>query len=140
MEHETGETNLSVQSNDIVEEQESGAVVCNPHKRYFRYLGLVFVCFLSLGSIFSNNLTPLQDHFIKDLSISMATDGLLTSLLTWPNVVFCFFGGYLNDRVFGKRLGAIIFSAIVFVGQFLVAIGAFAKWVWLVGLGLLIFG
>jgi len=38
-------------------------------------------------------------------------------MYSWPNVILCFFGGFLIDRVFGVRWGAIIFSAIVTVGQ-----------------------
>ena len=36
---------------------------------------------------------------------------------SWPNVILCFFGGFLIDRVFGVRIGAIIFSLFVTAGQ-----------------------
>ena len=39
------------------------------------------------------------------------------SWYSWPNVVLCFCGGFLIDKVFGIRLGAIIFSVFVTVGQ-----------------------
>ncbi|EDO28002.1 predicted protein, partial [Nematostella vectensis] len=42
---------------------------------------------------------------------------LLYSLYSYPNVILCFFGGFLLDRVFGVRLGTLIFSAFVLAGQ-----------------------
>ena len=39
------------------------------------------------------------------------------SWYSWPNVVLSLFGGFLMDRVFGIRLGAVIFACFVFAGQ-----------------------
>ena len=50
---------------------------------------------------------------------------LLYSLYSWPNVVLSVFGGFLLDRVFGIRLGTVIFSAFICIGQLVFALGAF---------------
>lgn len=50
---------------------------------------------------------------------------LLYSLYSWPNVILSVFGGYLLDRVFGIRLGTVIFSAFICLGQLIFALGAF---------------
>ena len=42
---------------------------------------------------------------------------LLYSVYSWPNIVLPLFGGFLVDRVFGVRLGAIVFSFLVCAGQ-----------------------
>ncbi len=42
---------------------------------------------------------------------------LLYSLYAWPNVILAFFGGYLIDRLFGVRIGALIFLSLVCLGQ-----------------------
>ena len=34
---------------------------------------------------------------------------------SWPNVVLCFFGGFLIDQPFGIRWGTIIFSCYLFL-------------------------
>ena len=70
-----------------------------------------------------DNPAALQDNFKKDLKISTATFTTFYSWYSWPNVILCFFGGVLIDRVFGIRLGAIIFSMIIFIGQILFAVG-----------------
>lgn len=74
------------------------------------------------------------------MSISTAQYSLLYSWYSWPNVVLCFFGGYLTDKVFGIRLGAIIFCTIVLIGQFIIALGAFLNMFWLMELGRFVFG
>ena len=52
---------------------------------------------------------------------------LLYSLYYWPNVVVSVFGGYLLDRVFGVRIGTLIFSALVCLGQLVFALGGFFR-------------
>lgn len=38
---------------------------------------------------------------------------------SWPNVICCFIGGFLLDRIFGIRLGTALFAATVLLGQVL---------------------
>lgn len=64
----------------------------------------------------------------------------LYSIYSWPNVVLCFFGGFLIDRWFGIRLGAIIFSFFILAGQLVFALGAITNKYWLALLGRFIFG
>ncbi|KAG7248528.1 hypothetical protein CRUP_027488, partial [Coryphaenoides rupestris] len=59
---------------------------------------------------------------------------------SWPNVVLCFLGGFLLDRVFGIRLGTIIFSVFVCVGQVIFAAGALSNHFWLMEVGRFVFG
>lgn len=54
---------------------------------------------------------------IKDLKISESAFMGFYSWYSWPNVILCFFGGFLIDKTFGVRLGAIIFSLFVTAGQ-----------------------
>jgi len=51
-----------------------------------------------------------------------------------------FFGGFLIDRVFGIRFGAIIFACFVMAGQIVFAAGALFNRFWLMILGRFIFG
>lgn len=59
---------------------------------------------------------------------------------SWPNVVLSFVGGFLIDKVFGVRLGALIFSLFVICGQFVFSAGAFSDLLWLSYVGRFIFG
>ena len=49
---------------------------------------------------------------------------LLYSWYSWPNTILCFFGGFLLDRVFGLRAGALIFGAFCILGHAVVATAA----------------
>ena len=59
------------------------------------------------------------------MKVDITNYALLYSLYSWPNVVLSVFGGFLLDRVFGVRWGAIIFSIFVCAGQLVFALGAF---------------
>lgn len=59
------------------------------------------------------------------LNIDVTRYALLYSLYSWPNVILSVFGGFLLDRVFGIRLGTVIFSGLVCLGQAIFAAGAF---------------
>ncbi|XP_030837710.1 major facilitator superfamily domain-containing protein 1 isoform X1 [Strongylocentrotus purpuratus] len=111
---------------DDVELSGCGATICcDPRRALHRYLILIFICFLSFGSYFCyDNPSALQPQ-IKDVMHKDTADFmLLYSLYSWPNVVLCFFGGFLLDRVFGVRVGTLIFGAFVLVGQCIFALGA----------------
>ena len=51
------------------------------------------------------------------MEVSVTKYALLYSLYSWPNVILSVFGGYLLDRVLGVRLGTLIFSGFVCLGQ-----------------------
>ncbi|CAH1780917.1 unnamed protein product [Owenia fusiformis] len=118
-----------------------GTLCCNPKRNVHRYPVLVIMCFLSFGSYFCyDNPAAMQDIMLRDLSISTETFMNFYAWYSWPNVILCFFGGFLIDRVFGIRWGAIIFSAFVTVGQVLFALGAFINSIPLMDAGRFVFG
>ena len=70
------------------------------------------------GSYFCyDNPGALQDIIKRDMDVSTSQYMTLYAWYSWPNVVLCFFGGFLIDKVFGIRLGAIIFAGFVTAGQ-----------------------
>ncbi|XP_054771784.2 major facilitator superfamily domain-containing protein 1-like [Lytechinus pictus] len=109
-----------------VELSGCGATVCcDPRRALHRYLILIFICFLSFGSYFCyDNPSALQDQIKQVMHKDTASFMLLYSLYSWPNVILCFFGGFLLDRVFGVRVGTLIFGAFVLIGQCIFALGA----------------
>uniref|UniRef100_A0A8C1LZM3 Lysosomal dipeptide transporter MFSD1 n=1 Tax=Cyprinus carpio TaxID=7962 RepID=A0A8C1LZM3_CYPCA len=108
--------------------------LCDPTHLLHRILVLVFMCFLGFGSVF------LTSHETSDMSLNTASFMQLYAWYSWPNVVLCFLGGFLLDRVFGIRLGTIIFSLFVLLGQIIFAAGALANHFWLMNLGRFVFG
>ncbi|XP_074536321.1 lysosomal dipeptide transporter MFSD1 isoform X2 [Halichoeres trimaculatus] len=124
-----------------VEPRRPLPAICDPSHLLHRVVVLVFMCFLGFGSYFCyDNPAALQTQVIQDLNLNTAKFMQLYAWYSWPNVVLCFFGGFLIDRVFGIRLGTIIFSLFVCAGQVVFATGALVNQFWLMELGRFIFG
>uniref|UniRef100_A0A8C7UKW8 Lysosomal dipeptide transporter MFSD1 n=1 Tax=Oncorhynchus mykiss TaxID=8022 RepID=A0A8C7UKW8_ONCMY len=125
---------------------ESGPVkpmsaLCDPRRLPHRIFVLLFMCFLGFGSYFCyDNPAALQTQVIQDMKLNTSMFMQLYAWYSWPNVVLCFLGGFLLDRVFGIRLGTIIFALFVCVGQVIVAVGALLDLFWLMEIGRFVFG
>ena len=65
---------------------------------------------------------------------------ILYSIYSWPNVILSIFGGFLLDRVFGIRIGTVVFSAFICIGQFVFALGGIVNKFWVMIVGRFIFG
>ncbi|KAJ1088043.1 hypothetical protein NDU88_001202 [Pleurodeles waltl] len=114
---------------------------CDPSTLGHRLIVLGLMCFLGFGSYFCyDNPAALQIQVQADMKVNTAEFMQLYAWYSWPNVVLCFFGGFLIDRVFGIRLGTVIFSLFVCVGQVVFAVGALVNAFWLMEAGRLIFG
>ncbi|KAJ7328138.1 Major facilitator super domain-containing protein 1 [Desmophyllum pertusum] len=101
----------------------------------------VLICFLSFGSYYCyDNPAALEKNIELDMKVSTRQYVLLYSLYSYPNVVLCFFGGFLLDRVFGVRLGTIIFSLFVLVGQLIFALGGYIHSYTVMEIGRFVFG
>lgn len=123
------------------EQQEQQVTCCHPLSRFYRYFVLIFICGMGFGSYFAyDSPAAVESEIITDMKVSTTEYAALYSWYSWPNVILCFFGGFLIDRVFGIRLGAIIFSAIILIGQIIVSFGAFADSIWLMDIGRFVFG
>ncbi|XP_043467173.1 major facilitator superfamily domain-containing protein 1-like [Leptopilina heterotoma] len=133
---ESPESTLASSSDDL---NNDGC--CSPKKLPFRLFGLILMCLLGFGSYFCyDNPAALQDYFIKDLDMTTTQFVLLYSIYSWPNVIFCFIGGFLLDRVFGIRLGTVIYMGLTMIGQFIFALGALVDAFWLMMVGRFVFG
>ncbi|XP_077040338.1 lysosomal dipeptide transporter MFSD1 isoform X7 [Agelaius phoeniceus] len=114
---------------------------CDPRRLPHRLLVLALMCFLGFGSYFCyDNPAALQTQVQRDMKVNTAQFMALYAWYSWPNVVLCFFGGFLIDRVFGIRLGTVIFSIFVCAGQVVFALGALFNTFWLMEVGRFIFG
>uniref|UniRef100_A0A0K8WHX6 Lysosomal dipeptide transporter MFSD1 n=1 Tax=Bactrocera latifrons TaxID=174628 RepID=A0A0K8WHX6_BACLA len=132
----------SPQDNEL-DLQPSGcgsSMCCNPTSGVHRFIALIFMCLLGFGSYFCyDNPGALQEVFKHDLNITTTEFTLIYSIYSWPNVVLCFIGGFLIDRVFGIRLGTIIYLFILLIGQLIFASGGLLGTFWLMIVGLFIF-
>ena len=115
---------------------------CRPEGRYHRFIGLVLMCLLGLGSGVSyHNPGALESQIKKSLGISSTQFSYLYFLYQIPNTVLPIVGGFLMDGFgSGIRLGAVAFAGLVLIGQIIFAVGAFAATFWIMAVGRFIFG
>ncbi|GJQ70395.1 hypothetical protein Trydic_g22824 [Trypoxylus dichotomus] len=130
-------------TSDTLETRPRGFVYhfCDPRGKCHRFIALVFMCFLGFGSYFCyDNPGALVHNFKNDLHLSESDFMLLYSLYSWPNVILCFIGGFLIDRVFGIRLGTNIYMFITLIGHLIFAYGAYYNTFLVMAIGRFIFG
>lgn len=102
-----------------------GGCCCNPSSKCHRFIALILMCLVGFGRYFEMNLYfshiikfqtlieffylasyfcydnpgALQNYFMKDMNMSTTQFVWLYSIYSWPNVVLCFIGGFLIDRL-----------------------------------------
>uniref|UniRef100_A0A3Q3JC53 Lysosomal dipeptide transporter MFSD1 n=1 Tax=Monopterus albus TaxID=43700 RepID=A0A3Q3JC53_MONAL len=115
--------------------------ICDPSHLLHRVIVLVFMCFLGFGSYFCyDNPAALQTQVLQDLNLNTAGFMQLYAWYSWPNVVLCFFGGFLIDRVFGIRLFSLLCLTFSTSTQIIFATGALVNRFWVMALGRFVFG
>lgn len=140
----TGSRILRQSDDDELSQGRTGcgtSACCNPSSALHRFMALILMCLVGFGSYFCyDNPGALQDKFKSDLDLSTSQFVWLYSIYSWPNVILCFIGGFLIDRVFGIRLGTIIYMFILLIGQLIFATGGLINQFWLMILGRFLFG
>ncbi len=105
----------------MVAQPDSGTSRFDPSSPLYRYVVLVTVGLMLLGSYFSyDSIGALAPLIIRDLGVDREAIGLLYSFYSWPNLVMVFIGGILVDR-FGTRIMSIVFSSLILLGTIVVA-------------------
>ncbi|XP_066508170.1 major facilitator superfamily domain-containing protein 1 isoform X2 [Hoplias malabaricus] len=141
MEHREENERLFSENDDEREDTRRYSPFCDPSHLFHRIIVLLCMCFLGFGSYFCyDNPAALQKQTIQDMGLNTSKFMQLYAWYSWPNVVLCFLGGFLLDRVFGIRWGTIIFSLFVCVGQVIFALGALVDHFWLMNVGRFVFG
>ncbi|KAJ8966405.1 hypothetical protein NQ317_009637 [Molorchus minor] len=112
----------------------------HPQGMGHRFIALFFMCFLGFGSYFCyDNPAALQNYLRKELNISETQFTMLYSIYSWPNVILCFIGGFLIDRIFGIRLGTNLYMGLTLIGQIGFALGVYLNQYWLMIFGRFVF-
>lgn len=115
--------------------------IMDPGSTPHRYIALTLICLLGFGNYFCYDTPGALEIPIEDaMSVTTSQFTSLNALYSWPNVVICFIGGLLIDKVLGIRLGAIVFLALLVLGQLMVSLGAFSGLFWLMQLGRFVYG
>ena len=108
---------------------------------YYTVSAFFLITLLSFGSGFSfDSPAALQNVILRTLKINNAEYEILYLISSWPNAIVPIIGGYLLDRVIGYRLGAILYSSSVVLGQTLFLLGCGFNFFWLMCIGRFFFG
>jgi len=119
----------------------SGSFFCNPTSMCHKGMALVLMCSMGFGSYFCyDNPGALQKQIQEVMHVNTFQFENLYAYYSWPNVVLPIIGGYLIDKVFGIRLGAVIFATFICLGQMLTAVGAFNNSYWVMEMSRVVFG
>jgi len=141
----------------------SGSI--NPNSGLVQLCIIVMICLIPTGSYFGMD-SPAP--FEKNLKMSVTTNEepdpkvcpngfdesvpecsssmkhgeymFLWSIYSAPNILLCFFSGYLIDSVVGRRKGSLIFAGIVTLGATIVAYGAYTDSLYMMYVGRFVFG
>lgn len=86
---------------------------------------MFFGCAYLFGSYFCyDNPGPIEKTLEKDLRISTVQYNLLYSVYSYPNTVLPIFGGLFLD-IIGMKLGILLFSSVLTLGQAIFAFGGY---------------
>ncbi|KAM9071471.1 LOW QUALITY PROTEIN: lysosomal dipeptide transporter MFSD1-like [Megaptera novaeangliae] len=97
------------------------------------------MCFLGFGNYFCyDNPAALQTQVKRDMQVNTTKFMMLYAWYSWPNVVLCFFGGFLIDCIF--EIDGAPFSCFVCVEQVVFALGGIFHAFWLMEFGRFVFG
>eukprot|EP01112_Ceratiomyxa_fruticulosa_P019904 TRINITY_DN662_c0_g1_i1.p1 TRINITY_DN662_c0_g1~~TRINITY_DN662_c0_g1_i1.p1 ORF type:complete len:454 (+),score=72.75 TRINITY_DN662_c0_g1_i1:201-1562(+) len=98
----------------------------HPSQPAFRWIFLVFICFLTFGSYWCYDIPgALQDSLTARLHITNADQwkfNLIYSIYNFINIVIVLFGGVFVDRI-GLRIGSCLFCLLIAIGQIVFSIG-----------------
>lgn len=112
-------------------------IILNPQKAGYRFIVLIFVAFLAYGSYFAyDSLGAIAPLLIKAFGIGREQIGIAYSAYSIAAIFSVFLGGLLVDRI-GTRRASLIFSSLIVLGAFIVAI---ARDIYTIYIGRVIFG
>ena len=80
--------------------------LCDPSRLAHRLLVLLLMCFLGFGSCFCyDNPAALQTQVKRDMQVNTTKFMMLYAWYSWPNVVFCSFGGFFDRLHIWNTMG-----------------------------------
>ncbi|MGA9072393.1 MAG: MFS transporter, partial [Terracidiphilus sp.] len=99
----------------------------HPSKRPYRFIILMFISLIVLGSYFAyDSIGALAPTLIEALHLDRSTIGNLYTAYSVAAILIVFFGGMLYDKL-GPRRASLLFCTLVLLGAMIVAM-AHSKW------------
>jgi len=131
---------MSFMNNDLNDNQileKPSQTWFHTSRRPYRYSVLFIVSLLTFGSYFAyDSVGAIAPTLIEALGIGRESIGQMYTLYSVAAILSVFIGGILIDRI-GTRRASLLFSLLVTVGAFIVAV---APNIWILYFGRFIFG
>ena len=109
----------------------------DPHHRSYRFAVLFFVALVTFGSYFAyDSVGAIETTLMAALGVGREAIGWMYTLYSVAAIVSVLVGGILIDKI-GTRRASLLFSALVTLGAFIVAV---APNLWGMYVGRFIFG
>jgi len=113
----------------MISDIESSATMgfFHPSRRPYRFIILMFISLIVLGSYFAyDSIGALAPTLIDALHLDRSTIGNLYTAYSVAAILIVFFGGMLYDKL-GPRRASLLFCTLVLLGATIVAM-AHSKW------------
>ena len=105
-----------------------------------RWCMLAMSCAFLMGNYFvMDNPAILEVSIEKDLNIKPTQYAMFYSFYSYPNIILPLVGGIMLDKM-GIRLGLVLFTLLVTLGQFVFMLGGYRKSFALMLTGRIIYG
>lgn len=116
---------LLEQEQSVSMEPQGKVSIFHPNSPVFRFNMMVCACLLTFGSYYCYDIPgAITNSMIAAYDITQLQYTLYYSVYSLPNVILPLCGGWIVDRVFGVRLGGILFCSLVLLGQLIWASGS----------------
>lgn len=102
--------------------------LCDPNCRPYRYMIAILVSMIEgILTYCCQFPAGIQSTMIKVMDLDNTQYDIFFTAYTWPDIAMSIIGTILIDKYFGIRKGIVIFTAIVFIGQTVISIGAYTN-------------
>ena len=113
----------------------------NPNHWPYRYIILVHLCAIRFFfNLIYEAPGGLEGTIIQLMGLDTTQYDLIYSVYSWSIIPTALVGGIVIDRVFGIRLGLLIFVIITNIGQLVTVLGVVFNTYWLVLVGRFVMG
>ena len=129
--NDSDDTSLLAFNGDITNKEDCcesfiPSCLCDPHRFPYRYIILIFLCYMQGSAIYATEkLGGIENTIIQVMRIDATQYNLLFSAYTWPNIILCLIGGIVIDRFLGLSRGLVLVILLSLLGEIIFVVGAF---------------
>ena len=101
---------------------------CDPNCRPYRYLiAILLSCVLGIISYCTEIPGGIQATTIRVMKLDNTQYNMIYTAFTWPDIVMSVLGSITVNRFLGVRVGFIVFTVLLLLGQTLCSIGTYVN-------------